>query len=222
MSNARIPKAEVTGPGITGTLVLPRSTDPVNTTGNSTFRHYDVVYGGGVANPMGTGPKGFNATLNAGQSMPGGDYTVDIGKKGADGKVSPMTYHFAESYTAPLGIGGGTPVIIHPGQDLTYEWTPPAQDMGASGKEHTKKTHFNLTFLADPGNMVNPSQFICFPDVDGHQTIPAAVVDALVPGGLIVNADITHYLEAREAAPGEMRRFDLVTIYCNISPYMKQ
>jgi hypothetical protein len=29
-------------------------------------------------------------------------------------------------------------------------------------------------------------------------------------------------MEAREAATGEMRRFDLVGIYCNVSPYAKQ
>ncbi|HEX2689211.1 MAG TPA: hypothetical protein VHN14_21465 [Kofleriaceae bacterium] len=218
-----LPKVELKGPGITGTLTIPKTTDPKNLVGNSTFRKYDLAYGGGA--PGDTGPGGFNATLTKEQSTPGGDYTLDIGKKDISGNVTPMTYHIAEAYTAPLEIGKKNPidpVIIPPHQDLTYTWTPPAQDFGPDGKTHTKNTHFNLTFFADPTNMANPSQFICFPDVDGHQTIPAAVIDALPPAGLIVNADITHYLEAREAAPGEMRRFDLVTIFCNISFYKKQ
>ncbi|MBS1123430.1 MAG: hypothetical protein H6Q90_5658, partial [Deltaproteobacteria bacterium] len=44
----------------------------------------------------------------------------------------------------------------------------------------------------------------------------------LPAGGLIVNSNMTHYMESREAAPGEQRRFDLVGIYCNISQYTKQ
>ena len=210
---------QVTGPGITTPLSPPKT---MNAVGNSTFRQHTFAYGGGSPNPMGTGPMGYNATLVAAESMPGADYSVDIGKKGADGKVAPMTYHMPDRYVAPLGIGGAGPVMIPKGKDLVLEWTAPANDFGTSGKEHTKKTYFNLTFFADPTNMTNPAQFLCFNDADGHTTVPAAVVDALPPGGLMVNANLAHYMEAREAAPGEMRRFDLVTIFCNISPFMKQ
>jgi len=79
-----------------------------------------------------------------------------------------------------------------------------------------------FTLFADPTSTTNPPQFICFPDVDGHQVIPAAVINAIPDSGLIVNADLSHYMESREAAPGEQRRFDLVSIYCNISAYSKQ
>ena len=211
-----LPKVELTGPGITGTLNITKST-PVNTSGNSTLRSYDFTYGGGaVGNP----PSGFNGTLTAAMSTAGGAYTLDIGKKDIDGKITPMQFYVPEAFTAPLGIGGGTPVIIKAGQDLTYTWTTPKDDFGTSGKEHTKKTYFNLTFFADPAGI--GAQFFCFPDTEGHQTVPAAVIDALVPGGLMVNANLTHWQDAREANPGEMRRFDLVSIYCNISLYSKQ
>ena len=208
-----LPKVEVTGPGITGALTPPKTTNAV---GNSTFRVYATAYGGGLPNPMGTGPMGYNATLTAAQSAPGQKYTLDIGKG------TPMDYWIPGPYVAPLGIGGSAPVVIPKGKDLTFSWTPPANDFGTSGKEHTKKTWFNLTFFADPASMTNPPQFLCFPDSDGHVTVPAAVVDALPAGGLMVNANLSHWMEAREAMPGEMRRFDLVTIYCNISPFMKQ
>jgi hypothetical protein len=211
-----LPKVELTGPGITGTLNITKST-PVNTSGNSTLRSYGFTYGGGAP---GNPPAGFNGTLTAAMSMAGGKYTLDIGKKDIDGKVTPMDFWVPEAYTAPLGIGGGSMIMIPAGKDLTYTWTTPKNDKGTSGKEHTKKTYFNLTFFADPAGI--GAQFLCFPDTDGHQTVPAAVIDALTPGGLMVNANLTHWQDAREAAPGEMRRFDLVSIYCNISAYSKQ
>lgn len=210
---------QVTGPGITTPLAPPKTLMAV---GNSTFRQHDFAYGGGGPNPMGTGPMGYNATLTAAQSTPGAEYSVDIGKKDQNGMLTRMTYNMPEKYVAPLGIGGPGPVMIPKGKDLVLEWTPPKNDFGDSGKDHTKKTFFNLTFFADPGNMTNPSQFLCFNDSDGHTTVPAAVVDLLPAGGLMVNANLAHWMEAREANPGEMRRFDLVTIFCNISPFMKQ
>lgn len=213
-----LPKVELTGPGITGTLNITK-TDPPNTSGNSTLRSYGFTYGGGAP---GNPPMGFNGTLTKEMSTPGAKYTLDIGKKGADGKVTPMDFWVPEAYTAPLGIGGAATVMIPAGKDLTYTWTTPKNDFGVSGKEHTKKSYFNLTFFVDPSAGGVGGQFLCFPDTDGHQTVPAAVIDALTPGGLMVNANLTHYMEAREANPGEMRRFDLVSIFCNISMYSKQ
>jgi hypothetical protein len=209
---------KLSGPGITGTLNIIK-TDPPNMVGNSTFRHYDFTYGGGAP---GDPPGGFNGTLTAAMSTPGGDYTVDIGKKDQTGQVTPMQYHMPDKYVAPLGIGGAAPVVFPKGQDLVLSWAAPPNNFGDDGKTHTKQTYFNFTFFADPTNMTNPAQFICFTDGEGHATIPAAVVDALVPSGLIVNANLGHWMDAREAAPGEMRRFDLVTIFCNISSYTRQ
>lgn len=204
-----LPSVTVTGPGITGSLAVVK-TDPPNMVGNSTFRQHEFTYGGGAP---GSPPSGFNGTLTAAHSTPGGDYTVDIGQ-------GPMQYHMPEAYTAPLGIGGADTVMIAAGQDLEFTWTAPPDDRGDSGKEHTRETHFNFTFFADP-NAASPPLFICFPDVDGHTLIPAAVIDALPAGGLIVNANLSHYLDAQDAA-GEERRFDLVSIFCNISLFSKQ
>lgn len=209
-----LPQVKLTGPGITGTLDIPKS-NPPNTVGNSTFRTYGFTYGGGAPNPAGTGPMGFNGTLTAAESTPGGDYVLDIGQ-------GPLMYHMPDQYTTPLGIGGAATVMIPAGKDLEYSWTAPANDKGADGVTHNTKTYFNFTLFADPTNATNPPQFICFPDKDGHQIVPKAVIDALPASGLIVNADLSHYMAAQKNSTGETRRFDLVSIFCNISAYAKQ
>jgi hypothetical protein len=202
------PKVALTGPGINGTLNITKS-NPPNTSGNSTFRHYDFTYGGGAP---GMPPMGFNGTLTAASSTPDSDYTLDIGEG------TPMTYHIPEAYTAPLGIGNADPVKITAHQALEYSWTTPAN---TPGTDHLPKTYFNITVFADP-TAANPPLFICFPDKPGHQTVPVAVIDALPAGGLVVNANLTHYMEARTLPSGEKRRFDLVGIYCNVSLFAKQ
>jgi len=208
-----LPKVDLSGPGISGVLSITR-TIPVNRIGNSTFRNYDFTYGGGAPDDT----TGFNASKTTGaMSQAGADYTLDLGPT----KGAPMTYHMPEAYVAPLGIGGAAAVKFPNNQPLEYTWTTPPNDKGVSGEEHNKKTYFNFTLFADP-TLASPAQFICFPDVDGHQLIPATVITALSPTGLIVNANLSHYMEAREAAPGEQRRFDLVTIFCNISTYERQ
>lgn len=215
-----LPKVSLSGPGITGALEIVK-TDPVNKVGNSTFRAYDFTYGGGGPDPTGTKPLGFNGTLSADVSQSGATYSLDIGKKDKDGKLTPITYQMPEAYTAPLGIGGAATVMIPTDKDLEYTWTTPKNDKGESGEEHTRATYFNFTFFADP-TAASPPQFICFPDVDGHQVVPKAVLDELSDSGLIVNANLSHWLDARETNPGEIRRFDAVSIWCNISAYKKQ
>ena len=206
-----LPKVQLSGPGISGTLDIVK-TDPPNMVGNSSFRAHAFTYGGGApGNPA----MGFNGTLTPAQSTPGGEYTLDIGKG------APMKYYMPEAYTAPLGIGTQMTVNIPAGQDLVLNFTPGANDFGVSGKEHTKKTHFNATFFADP-TAASPALFLCPSSAEGMQVIPKAVIDALPPSGLIVNFNLTHWMEAREAASGEQRRFDLVAIFCNISLFQKQ
>jgi hypothetical protein len=206
-----LPQVKLTGPGITGTLDVTKNTPP-NKVGNSTFRSYDFTYGGGALDATAS-TSGFNATLTVAEATPDADYTLDIGQ-------GPLTYHMPAAFTAPLGIGGAATVMIPKGKDLEYSWTTPANDKGTNGSTHTAKTYFNFTLFADP-TAANPPQFICFPDVDGHQVVPKAVIDAIPDAGLIVNANLSHYL-ASQMAMGEARRFDLVSIYCNISAYAKQ
>ncbi len=206
-----LPKVQLSGPGITGALDIVQTVPP-NKVGNSTFRHYDFTYGGGAPGDV----KGFNASkTTTAMAQPGADYTIDIGKD------KPMTYHMPSGYLAPLGIGGAAMVKIPKNQELTFTWIAPTNDKGASGNEHKPDTYFNFTLFADPMS-ANPPQFICFPDVDGHQVIPLSVINAIPDAGLIVNADLSHFMESREANPGEFRRIDLVSIYCNISAYSKQ
>lgn len=205
-SYLELPKAELTGTGIAGALAIEKTTPP-NQIGNSTFRTHDATYGGG------TGGGGFNGTLTAEQSTPGGRYTLDIG-------ISvPMEYYIPDDYTPPRGIGGADAVTIVGGKALELEWTAPVNDMGESGKERTRKTYYSYVLFADP-SAAFPPQFLCFPETPGHLTVPAAVIDALPPTGLIVHAHITHYMEARDAG-GEHRRFDLVGGVLHVSDYVK-
>lgn len=205
-----LPKVALSGPGITGSLNIVE-TNPPNKVGNSTFRAYDFTYGGGAPGDI----KGFNASMTtAAMSQADSDYTLDIG----DGK--PMTYHMPAEFKAPLGIGGAAIVQIPAGQDLEYSWDAPKNNKGSSGEEHLRDTYFNFTFFADP-TAASPPQFICFPDKDGHQLVPKSVIDALPAAGLMVNADLGHYMEVRDVE-GDQRRFDLVSIFCNISMYQKQ
>jgi len=212
-----LPSVTVTGPGITGSLNVVK-TAPANTVGNSTFRQHDFTYGGGAPGDAAYFTAGMTT---AAMSAPGAKYTLDIGKG------APMEYYIPDTYSTPLNIGATMMVDIPAGQDLVLDWTAPANDYGDSGLEHNRKTYFNFTFFADPTAAFAP-QFICFPDKDmngheiGHQVVPKAVIDALPAGGLIVHANLAHYMEAREAASGEQRRFDLVSIYCNISLFQKQ
>ena len=221
-----LPKVVVNGPGMpTGGLDVIE-TNPPNQTGNSTFRHYDFTYGGGAPGA------GFNGSLTADESTPGGDYTLDIGKPGCGGfdkngvcnaasaDIQPMRYHMPEAYTTPLGIGMIDQVFIPRDQDLVLTWDAPPNHDGSGEQDYRK--YFNFTFFVDPNNPTNPPQFICFPDKPGHTVVPKSVIEQLTENGLIVHADMTHFQDARETTAGEMRRFDLVGIYCNISNYTKQ
>lgn len=208
-------KVVLTGSGTPSTGLDIVETSPPNTVGNSTFRSYDFTYGGGAP---GNPPGGFNGTITGAVSQADTDYSLDIGEG------APITYHFPAAYTAPLGIGGSAAVMITNNQDLDMTWTAPPNDYGSDGAQYLIDTYTNLTLFADPTNAANPAQFICFPyrGDDGHVTVPAAVISALPASGLIVNADMTHYMAARDAAGTNTHRFDLVAIYCNISTYQKQ
>jgi hypothetical protein len=226
-----LPQVKLSGPGIAGSLTVPKGypegTEP-NTTGNSTFRSYAFTYGGGVPDPDSGHPLGFNATLTAAMSTTGGAYVLDIGKPdsapgGSAGTA--MTYFMPETYRAPLQIGepGTVPIPAH--VDLEMSWAAPKNDKGPDGATHTKKTYFNVTLFADqiimPAGTVHP-QFICFADVDGYTRVPATVIDLLPLDGLIVHANLSHWMELRDTMGGEQRRFDLVSVYSNLSAYSKQ
>lgn len=207
-----LPKVEITGPGIVGALTLPEA-EPPSTVGNSTFRTYELTYGGGAP---GNPPSGFNGTLSAEESMPGGEYTLDIGRS------EPMTYRIPQSYAAPLGIGGADTIMIASGEDLAFSWVAPPNELGESNSwgmlEHTRNTYINFTLFVAPTVEPFAVQFICFPDADGHQTVPASVIDVLPKKGLVIHANMNHYMYYANA-PIEPRRFDLVSTYLNISRY---
>ena len=216
-----LPHVLVSGPGMPAGGLDVVETNPPNQIGNSTFRHYDFTYGGGQPG------SGFNATLSAAQSQPGADYVLDIGKAGCGhldannvcdapaATPDTMAYRMPDAYTPPLGIGSVQSITIPAQQDLELSWAAPPNPID-------NDTHyFSFTLFVDPSAFDNPPQFICFPDTDGHELIPKAVIDLLPLHGLVMHGDLTHILEQREAAPGEMRRFDLVAAFENISEYSK-
>jgi hypothetical protein len=98
-SYLELPKADVSGPGITGTLALTKMAPA--TMIDWTSRTHDIVYGA-------TGP-----------ATPDGMYTVDIGKN------DPMPYAISDDYTAPLGIGGADRLAIDASTELEMTWQPP-------------------------------------------------------------------------------------------------
>jgi hypothetical protein len=197
-----LPIARITGTGILTELDLA-TTAPTSQVGNLTFRAQGLAYGGGAA---GDPPGGFNGTLPAAAATPGGTYAIDIGQ-------GAMTYYMPTGYVAPLGIGGADTIAIADDTDLEMSWTPPELDNGDNRQ-------FDYTFFADPSQPFAP-QFICFPDVAGHLVVPASVTDELPDTGWIVHARITHRMESADAS-GEMRRFDLVAAFENVSRYAKQ
>jgi hypothetical protein len=199
----------LTGPGITGTLDLPDGSP-----GGDFGRDAAVAYG------TPTLGNGFAPTIA--MATPDADYTLDIGEGDA------MTYHMPAAYVPPLGIGGADTVAIAAGHDLEMTWTAPPNDKGPDGTVHGHDTYFNFTLFVDP-TATHETQFICFDDVDGHQLIPAAVLAQLPATGLIIQADYSHYMEARSPADGRSasgngsdRRFDLYSSYTSYSSYAIQ
>jgi hypothetical protein len=201
-----LPKVEITGTSLNGALTVLKTTPP-NQIGNSTFRTYDFTYGGGASK---SGPNGgFNQLLDAYHSTPEARFQLDIGKG------SPMPYVMPTDYAAPLGIGGADTVMIAGGSDLALTWDGPPESDSA------RERSFDYVVFADPSAAYGP-QFLCFPQLAGSLTIPAAVIDALSPMGYVFHVRVNHYMEAREASDGALRRFDLVSSMTNISRYAKQ
>jgi hypothetical protein len=186
-----LPTVNLTAP-VLGMFPVARATPP-DQIGKSTFRSYDLTYGGSL--------DAIYSTLDA-------EYTLDIGQ-------GPMRYAMPTDYEAPLGIGGADTVVIAGGADLELDWEGPLQT-----EEHTRKSAFDYIVFADPTAAFAP-QFMCFPEVAGNATIPESVINALAAAGLVFHVRTTHYMEAQDA-DGETRRFDLVSTITNVSRYAKQ
>jgi hypothetical protein len=214
----------LTGTGISGTLDVTEN-NPPNTVGNSTLRSYGFTYGGGFfagSNYATT----FNGMLSPGDATAGGVYTLDVGETGGS-DTSPLTYTFASEFTAPLGIGGSANVSI-PNSELTVTWDAPTNVYGPND-EHVQNTYFNFMLFVDTS--IPTAEFICFTALTkpGTLTVPAAVISQVAMenggSGLIVDADLTHQMDALENPADtnhQLRRFDIVTIWCNISTFSIQ
>jgi hypothetical protein len=216
--------ASVTITGPTGVTTLPKCTTATNlntlcSTTSTPPRALSLMYGGLSA---GTPQGSFIKNLPGNTVQANSDYTVDFGGKKTDGGKD-IKVHIPGSYKTPLGIGAKA-VTVAANKDLELTWTPPTDP--STGTEHTPTTHFGRFFVLDPtlGNTSGyPLSWVCVPktdpdtgeEIDGSITVPASVVNQWPKtGGLLVHAELTHYMEAVGG-----RRLDLVGIWCHVSPF---
>lgn len=224
---------KLTGPA--GVTELPKCTTETNkdATGATSMcnttstppRALNLMYGGlSAGSPQGSF---LGSTVPAETVQAGADYKVDIGVKADDG--SDLSVHIPKYYKTPLGIGSEENVKVAANADLELNWTPPEDEDAAGSTEHTPKTHFGRLFVLDTNASSNngyPLSWVCTPEVDaktgkeidGHITVPASIVNQWpATGGLLVHAELTHYMQAVEG-----RRLDLVGIWCHVSPFTKE
>lgn len=215
-----------------GTVTLPKCTTATNLdksgvaspcqTTSTPPRALGLMYGGlSAGSPQGA----FLAGVPADTVQAGDDFTVNLGGKKAD-NGDELKVHIPKSYKTPLNIGSDPDVKVTGGQDLQLTWTPP--DEASTGTDHTPLTHFGRLFVLDttPANNGYPLSWVCVPktdpatgeEIDGSITVPASVVNQWPKtGGLLVHAELTHYMEAVGG-----RRLDLVGIWCHVSPFSVQ
>jgi len=205
----------------TATNVDPKTgaTSLCNTT-STPPRALATMYGGLSA---GTPQGAFLGGIAADTVKANADFTVE-GIKADDG--SALTVHIPGTYKTPLGIGAKSDIVVAANADLDLKWTPPADE--STGTDHTPKTHFGRLFVLDtnPSNNGYPLSWVCVPktdpdtgeEIDGEIVVPANVVNQWPKtGGLLVHAELTHYMQAVEG-----RRIDLVGIWCHVSPFSVQ
>jgi len=211
-----------------GTTELPKCTYDTNVdklgaksmcnTTSTPPRALNLMYGGLSAGA----PQGdFLNKIPANTVQAGDDFKVDIGKKADSG--ADLMVHIPAYYKTPLGIGSKE-VVVTKNADLELTWTPPDEE--STGTEHTPYTHFGRFFVLDTNASSNngyPLSWVCVPktdpktgeEIDGSITVPASVVNQWpATGGLLVHAELTHYMEAVGG-----RRLDLVGIWCHVSPF---
>jgi hypothetical protein len=220
---------KISGPK--GDTLLPKCTTATNigtngmtslcSTTSTPPRALALMYGGlSAGSPQGA----FLNNIAADTVQAGATYTIDLGGKKTDSGGN-IQVHIPNSYKTPLGIGASA-VTVKGGQDLVLKWDPPAN--GSTGTDHTPTTTFGRLFVLDTtaSNNGYPLSWVCVPktdpstgvEIDGEITVPASVVDKWPKtGGLLVHAELTHYMEAVDG-----RRLDLVGIWCHVSPFTVQ
>lgn len=221
---------KITGPK--GVTELPKCTTATNvdtmgltsmcSTTSTPPRALGLMYGGlSAGSPQGAFLNGIAAdTVQAGAT-----YTVDLGGKKTD-SGGDIKVHIPGTYKTPLGIGSNEMITVAANKDLVLTWDPPADE--STGMDHTPTTHFGRLFVLDTtaSNNGYPLSWVCVPktdpatglEIDGEITVPASVVNKWpTTGGLLVHAELTHYMEAVDG-----RRLDLVGIWCHVSPFKVQ
>ena len=142
----------------------------------------------------------------------GADYTINF--PGSE-NLTPNTFHMAPYYAITTPSIGKAPVTLTRGQPLHIAWDPIGQEEGGT---HTADRSFPfLILLGLPSMTTGQVKYFC-PMNDGHVhnsfDVPVEVVDALPDAGIIVMGHQTHMMGLFNE-----RRFDLITINCNRSPF---
>jgi len=143
----------------------------------------------------------------------------EVAFNGSD-KLTPNTMFFSPIFTINSPPIGKAPVQFTHGQGLDISWDPVNQVTTAYQKPD--QTFPFVIILSMPSPTTGQTKWFC-PMNDGqiHDsfTIPPEVVDALPPAGILVMGQQTHMQAAFESPDGVKRRFDLITIECNRSPF---
>jgi len=145
-------------------------------------------------------------------------YTVSFnGPGGSSDTLEPNTFHFSPKYEIYNPPVGKMPLTFTRGQPIDMSWEPVNQDAG--GTEHTPERTFAFVIFLSMPSPTAPGQFKVFcplNDGQGHDSfqVPAEVVDSLPANGMMVTGQQTHVM-----AKFNDKRFDLITIECNRSPF---
>jgi hypothetical protein len=195
---------------------LSISTGTVTHTANQTMNFVDNLQ---YKIPLGyqlNPPPGMTGTGVFDASTIQHDATYTVSFNGSE-NLHPNTMYMSPTYEIyqPAELGKA-PLTFTRGQPLEMSWQPNNQDAG--GTEHTADRTFAFVIFLGPATPGMPQFKVFCPINDGlgHDsfTVPAEVIDSLPPMGLMVSGQQTHMM-----AEFQDRRFDLITIECNRSPF---
>lgn len=210
----------VSGPGISGTLAVPKVVAGVdgmtdNRAGNPqrVIEEGGFIYGGPGWQ---FGPDGFQDA-----ELQEGVYTANLGPD-----IGDRTFNFAPEYDFPLNAGFEDVTIpaTAPSGGLEITWEAIPNPNTPHSRTHTFTF---ITFIQFPnmeaGDRGPTALWLCTPEdtADGSVFVSQEILDSLPDQGVFNAGRATHYMDIVEDPNGEDKRLDLYTVYCSISMYTK-
>jgi hypothetical protein len=107
---------------------------------------------------------------------------------------------------------GTATVSLTKGQDAVFEYDSLAP--GVDVVEHDPNRAFPFVIIIDPSKPTFTHVCLAGTTETGKITVPAATLDEAAPKGLILHGQLSHYLDEFKG-----RRFDILGVSCNLSPY---